>query len=71
MMEVIASTLYKALPNALWECTKGSADYHPVRTGTGGDFKYYDPWMRRNSDAHTAKSRAVTTRVVPDVVPIP
>lgn len=68
MLSIIESTQFETLPNAWRDSTTRSVDYHTCRTGPGGDFLYYDPWLRRKVDKPTAMSHAAATRVVPDDV---
>lgn len=70
MLEVIQSTRFETLPSYFSALTVRAASYHSVRTGTGWNFIYDDPWTRMKIDEQRARSRAAAARVVPQDVPI-
>lgn len=69
-MEVIYLTRLEAFPNAWRDRTARPLDYHLGCIGTGADFDYSDPSVRRKINAQTVTSRAETNRVVPIYVPV-
>lgn len=68
-MSIIESTQFELFPSSCRARQNRATDYQCGRTGPGAAFVYYDPHERRKIDEAAAKSRAATTRVIPDDAP--
>ena len=65
MLDVIESTWFESLSDSWSERDSRLVDYHPGRSGPGGDFFYYDPFERRKVSEPVALSRAASARICP------
>ena len=65
MLDVIESTRFESLPGSWSERVSRSVDYHPGRSGPGGDFFYYEPFELRKVSEPVALSRAASARTCP------
>lgn len=66
LLDVIEATTLDNIPETWRQRQFHAIDYHPGRTGHGGDYIYYGLCRRQKIDETPARARAEATRGMPD-----